>query len=67
MFLQIKRKLPKVNREMAASILEEAANEKKDADGNETKKGSKKKNALGSEIFEDERFAALFENKVLLI
>lgn len=67
MFLQIKRKLPKVNRVLAARILEdeEAENETKDADGGDAiKKKSKKKKALSSDVFKDERFAAMFENKV---
>eukprot|EP00257_Ricinus_communis_P005506 XP_002519773.2 nucleolar protein 10 [Ricinus communis] len=63
--ITIRRKLPKVNAKFAATILEneETANEKKDADGNETKKPSKKKKVLGSEIFKDDRFASLFLNK----
>lgn len=66
MFLQIRRKLPKVNRNLAARILEneEAENEEKDADENETKKKSKKKKGLSAEILKDERFAELFTNKV---
>ncbi|GLT40536.1 hypothetical protein SLA2020_146640 [Shorea laevis] len=60
------RKLPKVkvNQRVAASILEneEAEGEAKAADVNEPKKTSKKKK-LGSEIFEDERFAAMFQNE----
>lgn len=63
--LQIKRKLPKVNRVLAARLLEEEAeNESKDEDGADAKKKSKKKNRLSSEILKDERFAAMFENKV---
>lgn len=63
--LQIKRKLPKVNRVLAARLLdEEAENESKDEDGADAKKKSKKKNRLSSEILKDERFAAMFENKV---
>lgn len=63
--LQIKRKLPKVNRVLAARLLEEEAeNESKDEDGADAKKKSKKKNRLRSEILKDERFAAMFENKV---
>ncbi|XP_015902996.3 uncharacterized protein LOC107435875 [Ziziphus jujuba] len=61
--ITIKRKLPKVNRSLAARILvNEEANENKDTDGNEIKKKSKKKE-LSSEIFKDERFAKMFENK----
>lgn len=68
-FLQMKRKLPKVkvNQDLAERILEneEAENEKKDNDGNESKKTSKrKKNALSTEIFKDDRFTQMFENKV---
>ncbi|CAL8173038.1 unnamed protein product [Prunus armeniaca] len=64
--ITIKRKLPKVNRTLAKSILdnEDAENEIKGADSNETKKPSKKKKALGSEILKDERFGNMFENKV---
>lgn len=64
--MQLKRKLPKVNRGLAARILEnaEAENECKDVDDIETKKKSKKKKGLGSDVFKDERFAAMFENKV---
>lgn len=62
--ITIKRKLPKVNRVLAARILEEEAeNESKDEDGADAKKKSKKKNRLSSEILKDERFAAMFENK----
>lgn len=66
--LQIKRRLPKVNRDLAAHILDnekaEAEDEKKDTDGNETKKTSKKKKGLSSEVLKDERFAKMFEIKV---
>ncbi|XP_059667403.1 uncharacterized protein LOC132312873 [Cornus florida] len=63
--ITIKRKLPKVNRILAARLLEneEAENEKKDADSADTKKTSKKKKGLSSEVLKDERFAAMFENK----
>ncbi|OMO65302.1 pre-rRNA-processing protein ESF1 [Corchorus olitorius] len=66
--ITIKRKLPKVkvNQDLAERILEneEAENEKIDTDGNETKKTSKKKKgALSTEIFKDDRFAQMFENK----
>lgn len=63
--ITLKRKLPKVNRGLAARILEneEAENEKKDDDDNENKKKLKKKKALSSDVFKDERFAAMFENK----
>jgi ribosome biogenesis protein ENP2 len=67
LFLQIPKKLPKVNRKLAASVIEkEAEIEQIEADKNETKKASRKKKGLGPEIFEDERFKALFEDKVLL-
>ncbi|CAK7340222.1 unnamed protein product [Dovyalis caffra] len=62
--ITIPKKLPKVNRKLAASIIEkEAENEQNDADKNETKKASKKKKGLGHEILEDDRFKALFEDK----
>ncbi|XVF56273.1 hypothetical protein PTKIN_Ptkin06aG0105700 [Pterospermum kingtungense] len=66
--ITMKRKLPKVkvNQDLAEQILEneEAENEKKDGDGNETKKTSKKKKgALSTDIFKDDRFAQMFENK----
>lgn len=66
MFLQIRRKLPKVNRDLAARILEteEAENEKRDADDKEIKKASKKKKGLSSDVLEDERFTAMFSDKV---
>ncbi|KAK8514652.1 hypothetical protein V6N13_103191 [Hibiscus sabdariffa] len=67
--ITIKRKLPKVkvNQQLAEQILEneEAENEKKDTGDNEGKKTSKKKKkgALSTEIFKDDRFAQMFENK----
>ncbi|XP_030540849.1 nucleolar protein 10 [Rhodamnia argentea] len=63
--ITIKRKLPKVNRVLAARLLEndEAENENKESDDNEIKKKSKKKKGLNSEVFKDDRFAAMFENK----
>ncbi|KAL7173884.1 hypothetical protein ACSBR2_033194 [Camellia fascicularis] len=63
--ITIKRKLPKVNRVLAARLLEneEAENEKKDEDGADAKKTSKKKKGLRSDDLKDERFAAIFENK----
>jgi len=65
LFLQIRKKLPKVNRQLAARILEngEAENEYKDADV-EIKKTSKKKKGISSEIFKDERFAEMFRDEV---
>lgn len=64
--MQIKRKLPKVNRVLAARLLEndEAENENKESEDNESKKKSKKKKGLDSEVLKDERFTAMFENKV---
>lgn len=64
--LQTKRKLPKVNRSLAKKIVEneEAEIENKDVDDNDTKKSSRKKKALSSDIFKDERFSNMFENKV---
>lgn len=58
-----------MNRSLAARIFvnEEEENENKDTNGNETKKKSKKKKELSGEIFKDERFAKLFENKVLTL
>ncbi|PPS04701.1 hypothetical protein GOBAR_AA15975 [Gossypium barbadense] len=67
--ITMKRKIPKVkvNQELAVRIVEneEAENTKKDIDDNESKKTSKKKKkgALSTEIFKDERFAQMFENK----
>lgn len=63
--ITIKRKLPKVNRVLAARLLEndEAENENKGSDDNEIKKKLKKKKGLNSEVLKDERFAAMFENK----
>nr|GMC84290.1 nucleolar protein 10 [Ipomoea batatas] len=66
--ITIKRKLPKVNRAFASQLLEneEAENEKDadvaDADAKKALK-KKKKGPTSSEIFEDERFKAMFENK----
>uniref|UniRef100_A0A9I9DI69 Nucleolar protein 10 n=1 Tax=Cucumis melo TaxID=3656 RepID=A0A9I9DI69_CUCME len=63
--ITVKRKLPKVNRRLANQILEEeeAETEKKEEDINKTKKASKKKKGLNSEIFQDERFANMFKNE----
>jgi len=66
--LQIKRKLPKVNRLLAARLLEseDAENEKREAvEDVETKKASKKKKGLSMQDLEDDRFKAIFTNKVL--
>ncbi|OWM85471.1 hypothetical protein CDL15_Pgr019095 [Punica granatum] len=61
--ITIKRKLPKVNRLLAANLLENDEAEKDEAEDNENKKKSKKKKGLSSELLKDERFAALFEDK----
>ncbi|OVA14142.1 hypothetical protein BVC80_1787g234 [Macleaya cordata] len=65
--ITIKRKLPKVNRLLAARLLdnEEAQEgEVKDDDGAEAKKkASKKKRGLSTEVLKDERFENLFKNK----
>ncbi|KAK1273208.1 hypothetical protein QJS04_geneDACA022269 [Acorus gramineus] len=62
--ITIKRKLPKVNRVLAARLLENEAEENKtqEVDDSTAKKTSKKKK-LGSELLKDERFTAMFENK----
>ncbi|KAL2245932.1 UNVERIFIED_CONTAM: hypothetical protein Sindi_2861400, partial [Sesamum indicum] len=62
----IKRKLPKVNRALAARLLEEEEelNENMGADDADVQKTSKKKKGLTSEVFKHERFTAMFENKV---
>ncbi|KAK9091762.1 hypothetical protein Sjap_024939 [Stephania japonica] len=62
--ITIKRKLPKVNRELAARILENEGTEEvevKDDEGD--KKNKKKKKGLDSGLMKDERFAAMFENE----
>ncbi|WCJ27307.1 Nucleolar protein 10 [Euphorbia peplus] len=63
--ITIRRKLPKVNRKLAGDILEneETENEKKEIDENDTKKPSKKKKGISSELFEDNRFNSLFQNE----
>jgi len=66
--LQVRKKLPKVNRALAARLLEseEAENEKRDADDdNETKKASKKKKGVSMQDLQDERFKAIFTDEVL--
>lgn len=62
--LQKKRKLPKVNQQLAVKLLEYEETENETKDENETNKPSKKKKALDKNIFEDERFKAIFEDKV---
>ncbi|KAL1564819.1 nucleolar protein 10-like [Salvia divinorum] len=69
--ITIKRKLPKVNRTLAARLLEaeEEQNDDKDADVAETqektgaKKGPKRKRGLTTEVLKDERFTSMFEDK----
>ncbi|KAL2895876.1 Nucleolar protein 10 [Bienertia sinuspersici] len=62
--ITIKRRLPKVNRRLAGTLLEdeEAENEKKDSTDADTKKTTKKKKGLSSNILKDERFADMFNN-----
>lgn len=77
MLLQIKKKLPKVNRVLAKRLLEDEELEaiKKDTtdvavdvnvDVNTTKKASKKRKGLTSDVLQDERFTSLFKNEVSL-
>ncbi|PSS33523.1 Nucleolar protein [Actinidia chinensis var. chinensis] len=63
--ITIKRKLPKVNRVLAARLLEDedVETEKKDDNGADAKKTSKKKKGLSSDVLKDERFTEMFENK----
>lgn len=63
--ITIKKKLPKVNRRLAAQLHENEVteDEKREAEGADTNKKSKKKKGLTTEIMKDERFAAMFENK----
>lgn len=63
--ITVRKKLPKVNRALAARLLEseEAENEKRDADDDETKKASKKKKGLNMQDLQDERFKALFTDE----
>lgn len=65
--LQVRKKLPKVNRALAARLLEseEVENEKRDGDDDETKKASKKKKGLSMQDLQDERFKAIFTDEVL--
>ncbi|KNA06837.1 hypothetical protein SOVF_177380 [Spinacia oleracea] len=63
--ITIKRRLPKVNRQLAGTLLEdeEAENEREDGNDVDRKKFSKKKKgALGSDILKNDRFAAMFAN-----
>lgn len=63
---QIQRKLPKVNRDLAARLLENEDTEAGDKvdDLIVKKTSSKRKKGVGSELLEDERFKALFEKEV---
>ncbi|XP_054802198.1 uncharacterized protein LOC129305974 isoform X1 [Prosopis cineraria] len=62
--ITIRRKLPKVNRALAARLLEsEEAENEKDTDDDEAKKVSKKKKGLSMQDLRDDRFAAMFTNK----
>lgn len=56
--------MPKVNQQLAVKLLEYEETENETKDENETNKPSKKKKALDKNIFEDERFKAIFEDKV---
>ncbi|XP_050363079.1 uncharacterized protein LOC126781984 [Argentina anserina] len=58
-------KLPKVNEKLAVMILEDekADNDTKNIDENETNKPSKKRKALDINIFDDDRFKRIFEDK----
>ncbi|XP_020112876.1 nucleolar protein 10 [Ananas comosus] len=64
--ITLKRKLPKVNRDLAARLLKEQEAEDREGenadDENMTKK-KKKNKGISSDILKDERFAILFENK----
>jgi len=67
--LQIKRRLPKVNRTLVEQLLEneEAENVKEDVDDVDAKKTSKKKKGLTMDVLEDERFKRIIENKVYIL
>ncbi|KAL8223572.1 hypothetical protein R6Q57_019047 [Mikania cordata] len=64
-FFQLKKKLPKVNRDLAKRLLEDEELEatKKETDVVDTKKPNKKKKGLTSEVLQDERFKSLFSNE----
>ena len=70
-FLQKKRRLPKVNRDLAATLLneEDGEEEKKSVEDEEAAKKASKKKKLGlsDENFTDGRFGAMFQNPVLTI
>ncbi|CAA7391883.1 unnamed protein product [Spirodela intermedia] len=64
--ITIKRKLPKVNRSYAASILHNPEAEEGDIDkddASEKKKSSNKRKVVRTELLKDERFSAMFEDK----
>lgn len=67
--MQIKRRLPKVNRTLVEQLLEneEAENVKEDVDDVDAKKTSKKKKGLTMDVLEDERFKRIIENKVYIL
>ncbi|KAI4383079.1 hypothetical protein MLD38_008959 [Melastoma candidum] len=60
-----KIKLPKVNRNLAANLLDndEAEDEKNDDDEDKEIKKKSKKKGLNSSLLKDDRFKAMFENK----
>ncbi|KAL6004521.1 hypothetical protein ACLOJK_005075 [Asimina triloba] len=64
--ITIKRKLPKVNRVLAARLLEDEEaqeGELENDDDTTAKKKSKKRKGLSSELLKDGRFAMMFEDK----
>eukprot|EP01018_Ginkgo_biloba_P008604 Gb_40390 [translate_table: standard] len=66
--ITIKRKLPKVNKDLAARLLatedaEEGENEHEDGEDLVQQNASKKKKRVGSELLKDERFAAMFHDE----
>ncbi|KAL9273138.1 Nucleolar protein 10-like protein [Drosera capensis] len=63
--ITLQRKLPKVNKVLAAQLLEnqEAVDEKQDADAAADKKPSKKRKGLSSDVLEDSRFADMFKDE----
>jgi len=63
----LKRKLPKVNRNLAKKILEmEEVGNDKDAEPADAKKSSKRKKEPIGDLMDDERFKELFTKEVLL-